>query len=981
MKVKASSIQESKEKFYPSNILSENTKNRWSSNFSDPQWIYINLEDDMKFNIVKLHWETAFAKAYKLQISKDVQKWNTIYSTEKNNGGKEEIYVGVQEAKYVRMLGTKRGTPWGYSLYNFDIELKDDRKSPSAPKNFNITPANNTVFLQWKENPESDILGYNIFRSQDKEKSYNRINKELVKTTRYKDTNVNNGTTYYYKIKAIDYPQNESKYSEIISAVPSYKEEVAIGKSNLFNIPQCAWSRYLGDIPNQCESTSSDRGVALGGFGSGSFMYSISGSFGPWALKIGGYHEHWLSEGAFHLYEKSESKSENIKTLSTNKNLKSSWNKLNIGNGKYFALQPKGWISYSSFTSQICSKFFSPIIAHNYKETSYPVAIWEWKFKNPTEGSLTLSLMLTWPQPSFESHPRAGYKNRFVENKNNSGITLKAISKHNPPETQNSEWSISTKNIQDCETSYILSWNKDGDGSDIWKEFRGNKGILGNKKIDESNSAAALAIQFDLSPNETQKIPFVLSWDYPIVEFGKSPRKGTQWWKKYTQYFDNNYNNSFQIASEALENYKSWEEKIDHWMNPIINNQSYPKWLKKTAFNELYYSQFGGCFFESGLKSNHPKSYTINKFNSPKHFIVECLIYHFCNTLDVRHYSSIVYAKLWPKIEKTTLVNFSDAIMNYDPAFHQAPHDAGAPSDDPYFNWDFYGTNKFHWKDIHSRFIQQCWRYYYLYEDTDFLNYVWPACKATYNYMKSTDTDGDHLPNNKGSDNTYDAWGLWGTSLLCGGLWVGALEAMNNMAKIKQDKIINDIKKWLKSAKKNLNKKLWYKKGIYYKVDTDSDYPTAVMADGLNGQRYCEAYGLPDILPKNRIKSHLKQVFLKNVVPLKDFNEDGIGDCGAINGIRENGEYIGSLQQAEEIWTGSTYFLSSSMYHVGLEEEALKTAYGIYYNTYENEKTAYWFNTPEAWHDGGEEPRPNRPEQYQRPRAIWELVFEIDEPY
>ena len=67
------------------------------------------------------------------------------------------------------------------------------------------------------------------------------------------------------------------------------------------------------------------------------------------------------------------------------------------------------------------------------------------------------------------------------------------------------------------------------------------------------------------------------------------------------------------------------------------------------------------------------------------------------------------------------------------------------------------------------------------------------------------------------------------------------------------------------------------------------------------------------------------------------------------------------------------------MYHAGLKEEALKTAFGVYYLTYEEESTAYWFNTPEAWHNKGLTPRPTNPEQYQRPRAVWELIFEIDE--
>jgi hypothetical protein len=94
------------------------------------------------------------------------------------------------------------------------------------------------------------------------------------------------------------------------------------------------------------------------------------------------------------------------------------------------------------------------------------------------------------------------------------------------------------------------------------------------------------------------------------------------------------------------------------------------------------------------------------------------------------------------------------------------------------------------------------------------------------------------------------------------------------------------------------------------------------------------------------------------------------------------------------------------MYRAGLQEEALNTAYGAYYPVYEADHLAYWFNTPEAWRDGGINPRPKSPSdrkdgysipgsesseiednddradrgyphQYQRARAVWELMFEI----
>lgn len=83
-------------------------------------------------------------------------------------------------------------------------------------------------------------------------------------------------------------------------------------------------------------------------------------------------------------------------------------------------------------------------------------------------------------------------------------------------------------------------------------------------------------------------------------------------------------------------------------------------------------------------------------------------------------------------------------------------------------------------------------------------------------------------------------------------------------------------------------------------------------------------------------------------------------------------------RDTREYWVGTTYYVAAMMFRAGLTDEALNTAYGAYYPVYEADHLAYWFNTPEAWWDEGVHPRPSGyPHQYQRARAVWELMFEI----
>lgn len=849
--------------------------------------------------------------------------------------------------------------------------LKNDNTAPVAVLGATAFGLDKEIALFWNGNKEADLLGYGVYRREASAKDFIRLNATPLSKAKYIDKTITAGKEYRYYVRAIDIFGNTSPPSKEISATAKQRD--------FFAIPRCAWQRILGDIPMDCASSSPDRGVALGGFGAGNFMYSLSGAFGPWALEVTEYDPLWLPEAAFHIYEKPKGGPVKVKSLSTSSAIKPAWDKLKVGEAKYYAFQPKGWTTYYDFAADISSEFFSPIIAQNYKETSYPTAVWQWRLHNPTSQKIDAAVMLTWPQPPFMKQVRQGFQNFLKEKDGVIGVVLKASDTNNTPETQNSEWCIATKKEKGITVSYAISWNKEGDGLDIWNDFK-DDGILRNEKLDSSNSAAAVAIKVSLKPNETKIIPIALSWDYPIVKFKNITGDGTEWWKKYTEYFSRDSDNSFGIASETLARYTEWERQIDAWMNPVLNSLLYPDWLKTAAFNELYYTQFGGSFWEAGIKSGHEgKEFGNLHPEDNKFFVMESRTYLWAGTFDVRHYNSIVYTKFWPKIEKETLKVVADAIMYFDPQ-HQTPHDFGASWNDPFFSFDDYNTRYSHWKDLSSKFIQQVWRYYYFYKDKEFLDYVWPACKATYHYMKTTDSDKDFLPNNSGSDNTYDSFGLYGTSLLCGGLWVGALEAMEQMAIIEKDPILPEVKNWLISAKKNLDSQLWNQSGGYYNMDTEGKYTTAIMSDGLNGQRYCESFGLGDILPREKMKSHLEKVYQRCVVPLTDFTGDGIGDVGAMNALKDDGSYLG-LGQSDEVWTGTSYFLAASMYKAGLKEEALKTAFGVYYTTYENEDSAYWFNTPEAWNVQGLNPRPNNPEQYQRPRAVWELIFEIGDPY
>jgi hypothetical protein len=106
--------------FPAANATDGNTGTRWSSAFSDPQWLEVDLGSSQSICQVTLQWETAYGKAFQIQTSTDNSTWTTIFSTTTGTGGTQTLSV-TGTGRYIRMYGTARGTQYGYSLWEFQV--------------------------------------------------------------------------------------------------------------------------------------------------------------------------------------------------------------------------------------------------------------------------------------------------------------------------------------------------------------------------------------------------------------------------------------------------------------------------------------------------------------------------------------------------------------------------------------------------------------------------------------------------------------------------------------------------------------------------------------------------------------------------------------------------------------------------------------------------------------------------------------------
>ncbi|MGX1508312.1 UNVERIFIED_CONTAM: hypothetical protein RKD43_006937 [Streptomyces graminofaciens] len=170
------------------NAVDGNAGTRWSSAFSDPQWIQVDLGASATVSQVVLAWEAAYAKGYRIELSGNGTDWTTAHSTSTGPGGTETLNVSGT-ARYVRMYGTARATQYGYSLWEFKIYGTTNGGGPEIPGGGDLGP-NVLVFdpstpdIQGKldeifRRQESAQFGADRYQLLFKPGTYNNINAQI----------------------------------------------------------------------------------------------------------------------------------------------------------------------------------------------------------------------------------------------------------------------------------------------------------------------------------------------------------------------------------------------------------------------------------------------------------------------------------------------------------------------------------------------------------------------------------------------------------------------------------------------------------------------------------------------------------------------------------------------------------------------------------------------------------------------------------
>ncbi len=99
---------------------------RWSSPAKDGQWVQVELSRPARVGRVVLHWQDAYASAYRVLVSSDGRSWRTAATVTTGQGGTETVRMDEADTRFIRVQCDQRATPYGISLWELEAYAVQD---------------------------------------------------------------------------------------------------------------------------------------------------------------------------------------------------------------------------------------------------------------------------------------------------------------------------------------------------------------------------------------------------------------------------------------------------------------------------------------------------------------------------------------------------------------------------------------------------------------------------------------------------------------------------------------------------------------------------------------------------------------------------------------------------------------------------------------------------------------------------------------
>ncbi len=527
---------------------------------------------------------------------------------------------------------------------------------------------------------------------------------------------------------------------------------------------------------------------------------------------------------------------------------------------------------------------YSFLIAGDAKNSSLPVAVFEFEVKNKIHKEIEVGLMFL--GRNLISKNSVGRFNMLRKEKEVIGIEF--LHKKPLPHDVTAGDVFMGLPRNTGEVSYWGQWNMQKDnfcfesniGLDALEYFA-REGKLPNSNLKspaESQSVelgGALSVRFKLKLHQGKRIPFLYAWNF----------------SKHFQghFYERSFRKSRSVAVYVSRNRDALQARTAQ-LPAILDEMGIQEWFKDALMNNLYPLFASSWFTRNG---------DFTMYEAP-------LICPLMGTLDVYFYASVAVGLLFPALDKRALILFKKSIRKYG----YIPHDIGYERIDLPSN----GTTIPLWKDLNSKFILLSYKAYLMGGDLKFLKEMFPVLKRALEFSLSFDKNGDGLPDNEGFDTTFDTWDLKGTNSYTAGIFLVSLLAFKKIAEILNNKKLATrcINLFIR-GRKSFEAQLWNGK-FYITARSEEKIYDSCMVAQLAGQWYAYLLGLGRIFPEEKIKSAIRWVFKLN---------DKDSAFGATNSVFLNRKRDEQSYHSRNIWPGVCYSFSALAIYEGFVKEGL----------------------------------------------------------
>jgi uncharacterized protein (DUF608 family) len=386
-------------------------------------------------------------------------------------------------------------------------------------------------------------------------------------------------------------------------------------------------------------------------------------------------------------------------------------------------------------------------------------------------------------------------------------------------------------------------------------------------KVAADNFDSSLAVDFELSPQETKVIRILLAWYSPVWRGDKS--------NIYTRMYTRHYQNAGDVAESIAENHDALCNRIISWQQAVYTDSNLPVWLRESLVNILHLMTKTGywavarepigkwCREEDGLfgMSECPRE-------CPQ---IECIPCSF--------YGNVPVVYFFPDLAKSTLQGykayqysdgappwvFGGCTAGAADGYHATdPCDMATPS--PGYQNTLNGPC----------YVDMFDRYWQTTGDDEILREFYPSLKRAVVYTMNLRPGpegiisvpaGDRNPTQAHAKpgaglDWFEGNGWFGMTPHVGGIHLAMIRMAERMAeKMGDTEFVSRCRQWIKTGGELMESKLWAGKYYlaYYEPET-SKKSDLVFGYQLDGDWMCFYHGVPRVFRLDRAKITLDTI-------------------------------------------------------------------------------------------------------------------------